>query len=129
MENILNSTRVSLTPSSLSLLLHACKAVLDPGASCSRIPAHHAGDGDGDGIPAHHAGGWLVKSTIYCKDFAEVSGAVCLHVLSNDTDHARAVRTDRVLITHAGGRVDGKNHIVLDELEGQLAFGNTSMQP
>ena len=116
--------------------------MLDPGASCSRIPAHHAGDGDGDGIPAHHAGdgdsdgipahhagGWLVKSTIYCEDFAEVSGAVCLHVLSNDTDHARAVRTDRVLITHAGGRVDGKNHIVLDELEGQLAFGNTSMQP
>ena len=56
MENILNSTRVTLTPSSLSLLLHACKAVLDPGASCSRIPAHHAGDGDGDGISAHHAG-------------------------------------------------------------------------
>ena len=55
MENILNSTRVSLTPSSLSLLLHACKAVLDPGASCSRVPAHHAGDGDADGIPAHHA--------------------------------------------------------------------------
>ena len=53
MENILNSTRVSLTPSSLSLLLHACKAVLDPGASCSRIPAHHAGDGDG--ILAHCA--------------------------------------------------------------------------
>ena len=53
MENILNSTRVSLTPSSLSLLLHACKAVLDPGASCSRIPAHHAGDGDGDGIPSY----------------------------------------------------------------------------
>ena len=123
MENILNSTRVSLTPSSLSLLLHACKAVLDPGASCSRIPAHHAGggdgdgdddgipahhagDGDGDGIPAHHAGGWLVKSMIYREDFAELSGAVtqpvCLHVLSNDTDHARAVRTDRVLITHAG---------------------------
>ena len=70
-----------------------------------------------------------MKSTIYCEDFAEVSGAVCLHVLSNDTDHARAVTTDRVLITHAGGRVDGKNHIVLDELEGQLAFGNTSMQP
>ena len=55
MENILNSTRVTLTPSSLSLLLHACKAVLDPGASCSRIPAHHADDCNADGITAHHA--------------------------------------------------------------------------
>ena len=48
--------------------------MLDPGASCSRIPAHHAGDGDGDGIPAHHAGdgdGDGIPS--YCREQGVVS--------------------------------------------------------
>ena len=42
-------------PPSLSLLLHTCQAVLNPGASRSRIPSHHAenisrgGDENGNG--------------------------------------------------------------------------------
>ena len=81
------------------ILIHTCQTVLNPGASRSRVPSHHA-----DKISCDH-----VDDRIFCEDAENgdcddgtycPSFAVCLHVPPYHGEHARVDKTDNILITH-----------------------------